>query len=91
MFILRLLVIAFIIGYVVWKINNKLLGKNLKLAQVIAATLVVISLVYLVLGILSYLIEPAKCVCDFDFFHLKIIKALLAKWSDNPLCCCLQR
>ncbi|CAC9448813.1 hypothetical protein BSPLISOX_2922 [uncultured Gammaproteobacteria bacterium] len=58
MFILRLLVIAFIIGYVVWKINNKLLGKNLKLAQVIAATLVVTSLVYLVLGILSYLIEP---------------------------------
>jgi hypothetical protein len=47
---LRLLVIAFIIGYVVWKINNKLLGKNLKLAQVIAATLVVTSLVYLVLG-----------------------------------------
>jgi hypothetical protein len=42
----------------VWKINNKLLGKNLKLAQVIAATLVVTSLVYLVLGILSYLIEP---------------------------------
>jgi hypothetical protein len=40
MFILRLLVIAFIIGYVVWKINNKLLGKNLKLAQVIAAALV---------------------------------------------------
>ncbi|CAC9647768.1 hypothetical protein [bacterium endosymbiont of Bathymodiolus sp. 5 South] len=58
MFILRLLVIAFIIGYVVWKINNKLLGKNLKLAQVIAAALVVTSLVYLVLGILSYLIEP---------------------------------
>lgn len=57
MFILRLLVIALIIGYVVWIVNNKLLGKNLKLARVIATTLVTTSLVYLVLGILSYLIE----------------------------------
>ncbi len=57
MFILRLLVIALIIGYIVWIVNNRLLGKNLKLARVIAATLVTTSLVYLVLGILSYLIE----------------------------------
>ncbi len=57
MFILRLLLIALVVGYLVWTINNKLLGKNLKLARVIAATLVITSLVYLVLGILSYLIE----------------------------------
>lgn len=57
MFILRLLVIALIIGYIVWIVNNKLLGKNLKLARVIATTLVTTSLVYLILGILSYLIE----------------------------------
>ncbi len=57
MFFLRLLIIAFIIAYIIWFVNNKILGKNLKIARVIAATLVVTSLVYLVLGSLSYLIE----------------------------------
>ncbi len=57
MFLLRLLLIALVVGYLVWAVNNKLLGKNLKLARVIAATLVVTSVVYLVLGILSYFIE----------------------------------
>ncbi|CAB5493955.1 hypothetical protein AZO1586I_680 [Bathymodiolus thermophilus thioautotrophic gill symbiont] len=58
MFILRILVITLIIGYIIWIVNNRLLGKNLKLARVIAATLATTSLVYLVFGILSYLIEP---------------------------------
>jgi len=57
MFFLRLLIIAFIIAYIIWFVNNRILGKNLKIARVIAATLVVTSLVYLVLGSLSYLIE----------------------------------
>ncbi len=58
MFLFRLLVIALSRRpSVIWSVNNKLLGRNLKLARVIAATLVIISLVYLVLGILSYLIE----------------------------------
>jgi predicted PurR-regulated permease PerM len=55
----RILVIAFVIGYFVWWINNRVLGKNLKIARVIATTLVVISVIYLLLGSLSYLIEGA--------------------------------
>jgi hypothetical protein len=55
----RILVIAFVIGYFVWWINNRVLGKNLKIARVVATTLVVISVIYLLLGSLSYLIEGA--------------------------------
>lgn len=57
MFLIRLLIIAVVIGYCVWFISNKVLGKNLKMARVIAATLVVTSVVYLLLGSLSYLLE----------------------------------
>ena len=49
--------IAFLVGFCVWFISNKVLGKNLKVAHVIAATLVVTSVVYLLLGSLSYLLE----------------------------------
>jgi hypothetical protein len=56
---IRILVIAFVIGYFVWWINNRVLGKNLKIARVVATTLVVISVIYLLLGSLSYLIEGA--------------------------------
>ncbi len=57
MFLVRILIIAFIIGYIVWFVNNRILGKNLALARVIAATLVITSVVYLILASLSYLIE----------------------------------
>ncbi|MDC9726401.1 MAG: hypothetical protein PSN35_01030 [Candidatus Thioglobus sp.] len=57
MFLIRLLIIAVVIGYCVWFISNKVLGKNLKMARVIATTLVVTSVVYLLLGSLSYLLE----------------------------------
>lgn len=57
MFLIRLLMIAFLVGFCVWFISNKVLGKNLKVAHVIAATLVVTSVVYLLLGSLSYLLE----------------------------------
>jgi hypothetical protein len=56
---IRILVIAFVIGYFVWWINNRVLGKNLKIARVVSTTLVVISVIYLLLGSLSYLIEGA--------------------------------
>lgn len=54
---IRVLLATFVIGYIVWFINNRVLGKNLGLAKVIATTLVVVSLVYLVLGVLSHLVE----------------------------------
>ncbi|MCH9745811.1 MAG: hypothetical protein K0U04_03680 [Proteobacteria bacterium] len=57
MFLIRLLIIAFIVGYCVWFISNKVLGKNLKIARVIAATLIVTTVIYLLLGGLSYLLE----------------------------------
>jgi len=57
MFLIRLLIIAFLVGYCVWFVGNKLLGKNLKMARVIATTLVVTSVVYLLLGSLSYVLE----------------------------------
>ena len=47
MFLIRLLIIAFIVGYCVWFISNKVLGKNLKIARVIAATLIVTTVIYL--------------------------------------------
>ncbi|MBT7128051.1 MAG: hypothetical protein HN946_05240, partial [Candidatus Thioglobus sp.] len=46
MFLVRLLIIAFVIGYCVWFVSNKVLGKNLKIARVIAATLVVTTAIY---------------------------------------------
>ncbi len=57
MFLIRILIISFVIGYVVWLVNNRILGKNLALARVIAVALVTTSLIYLVLGILSYLLD----------------------------------
>jgi hypothetical protein len=57
MFLIRLLIIAFVIGYCVWFVSNKVLGKNLKIARVIAATLVVTTVIYLLLGSLSYVLE----------------------------------
>ena len=57
MFLIRLLIIAFVVGYCVWFISNKVLGKNLKIARVIAATLIVTTVIYLLLGSLSYLLE----------------------------------
>ncbi len=54
---IRILVIAFVISYLVWWINNRILGKNLKIVRVITITLSVISIIYLFFGVLSYLIE----------------------------------
>lgn len=57
MFLLRILVVAVVIAYVVWFVSNRILGKNLALAKVIATTLVITSVIYLLLGGLSYLVE----------------------------------
>ncbi len=55
--LIRILIITFVVAYVIWFISNRVLGKNLTLAKVVAVTLVATSAVYLLLGILSYLIE----------------------------------
>ena len=45
------------VATIIWFISNRLLGKNLTLAKVITTTLIVVSLMYLLLGIISYLVE----------------------------------
>ena len=55
--IVRILFAVVVIAYIIWFVNKRLLGRNLGLARVIAATLVVTSVIYLLLGSLSYLIE----------------------------------
>jgi hypothetical protein len=54
-------------------VNNRLLGKNLKLARVIAATLATTSLVYLVFGILYQSFtnhqEVVKNVESYIYFY----------------------
>ncbi len=57
MFLIRILIIALVIGTIVWFVNNKILGKNLVFARVISVTLIVTGIIYLLLGGLSYLIE----------------------------------
>jgi hypothetical protein len=47
----------FVIAYIVWFINNRILGKHLALAKVIAFALVASSFAGLVLWTLSYLVE----------------------------------
>jgi len=55
--IIRILAVVFIIAYIVWFVNNRILGRNLVLARVIATTLVVTSVIYIVLASLDYLIQ----------------------------------
>ncbi|MBE8190496.1 MAG: hypothetical protein HAW58_06585 [Candidatus Thioglobus sp.] len=57
MFFLRILIAACVIAYVVWFFSNRILGKNLLLTRIIAIALVAVSLIFLLLGILSYLLE----------------------------------
>ncbi len=60
MFLLRIIIISLVIGYFVWFINNRILGKNLALARVLAITLVGTTVAYLVLGVMSYVIEGSS-------------------------------
>ncbi|CAB9541585.1 hypothetical protein [uncultured Gammaproteobacteria bacterium] len=55
--IIRILIVVFILSYIIWLINNRILGNNLALTKVIATMLVTTSVVYLMLASLSYLIE----------------------------------
>lgn len=57
MFFLRYLVLIFIISYVYWYINTHFFNKNLALTQVIAYTLIIVSIIGSILWGLSFLIE----------------------------------
>lgn len=57
MFLIRILIIVLIVSYLIWFVNNRILGKNIALTHVITTTLLITGLLYLFLGGLSYLLE----------------------------------
>jgi len=57
MFILRLLIAAMVVSYVIWLFYNRVMGKNLGLSKVATWVLAATFLIYLVLSGLSYFVE----------------------------------
>ena len=57
MFILRLLIAAVVVSYVIWLFYNRVMGKNLGLSKVATWVLAATFLIYLVLSGLSYFVE----------------------------------
>jgi len=57
MFILRLLIAALILSFVIWLFYNRVMGKNLGLSKVATWVIAVTFLVYLILSLLSYIVE----------------------------------
>ena len=55
MFLLRLLIVAFIVSYVIWFFNTRIMGKNLSLYKVTSWVLVATVAIYVFLVGLSYL------------------------------------
>ena len=57
MFLLRLLVVALIVSYVIWFFNTRIMGKSLSLYKVISWVLVATVVIYVFLAGVSYLVE----------------------------------
>ena len=57
MFILRLLIAAMVVSYVIWLFYNRVMGKNLGLSKVATWVLAATFIIYLVLSGLSYFVE----------------------------------
>ena len=57
MFLLRLLIAAFIVSYVIWFFNTRIMGKNLSLYKVTSWVLVATVAIYIFLAVLSSLVE----------------------------------
>ncbi|MDC1447490.1 hypothetical protein N8269_04140 [Candidatus Thioglobus sp.] len=57
MFILRLLIAAMVVSYVIWFFYNRVMGKNLGLSKVATWVLAATFLIYLILSGLSYFVE----------------------------------
>jgi len=55
MFLLRLLIVAFIVSYVIWFFNTRIMGKSLSLYKVTSWVLVATVAIYIFLVGLSYL------------------------------------
>ena len=57
MFLLRLLVVALIVSYVIWFINTRIMGKSLSLYKVTSWVLVATVAIYIFLVGVSSLVE----------------------------------
>ena len=57
MFILRLLIAAMVVSYVIWLFYNRVMGKNLGLSKVATWVLAATFLIYFILSGLSYFVE----------------------------------
>ena len=57
MFILRLLIAAMVVSYVIWLFYNRVMGKNFGLSKVATWVLAATFLIYLILSGLSYFVE----------------------------------
>jgi len=57
MFILRLLIAALVVSYLIWLFNTRVMGKNVSLSKIATYVLSVTFVIFLVLSGLSYLVE----------------------------------
>ena len=57
MFILRLLIAALVVSYLIWLFNTRVMGKNVSLSKIATYVLSATFLIFLVLSGLSYLVE----------------------------------
>ena len=57
MFILRLLIAALVVSYIIWLFFNRVMGKNLGLSKVATWVIAATFLIYLILSLLSYTVE----------------------------------
>ena len=57
MFLLRVIVVAFIVSYVIWFFNTRIMGKSLSFYKVSSWTLVATVAIYIFLAGLSFLVE----------------------------------
>jgi len=57
MFILKLLIAALVVSYIIWLFYNRVMGKNLGLSKVTTWVIAATFLIYLILSGLSYIVE----------------------------------
>ena len=57
MFILRLLIAAIIVSYLIWLFNTRVMGKSASLSKIATYVLSTTFVIFLVLAGLSYLVE----------------------------------
>jgi multisubunit Na+/H+ antiporter MnhE subunit len=57
MFILRLIIAALIVSYIVWLFYTRIMGKSLSFSKVVSWVLLVIFLIYIILTGISVVVE----------------------------------